>query len=830
MSEKPPQAPNWRLRHARVRYGLSQKQVADAVGTGAAMVSRWEGGMMKPGPYFRQKLCTLFGQTAEELGFLTAFEAPLASHGAREGLWSVPLRRNLFFTGRESVIQQVYHALHTGGPVARTQALSGLGGMGKTQTALEYAYRFREYYQAILWVPAETRHMFTASVAALASVLNLPEQHESDQRSAIAAVQRWLASNTDWLLILDNQEELELVEEMVPLGKGHTLMTTQAQATGTVAGRIELLPLPVEEGALFLLRRAKVLAPDASLDQAPVPARAAAEAIATLLDGLPLALDQAGAYIEETHCGIEGYLARLQTHQGALLQRRGKAARNHPASVTTTFALAFQRVEQANPAAANLLRLCSFLHPEAIPEELFTSEAIGREACWNGSMGDPLALDAALEALGAFSLMQRDPQSKTLWLHRLVQAVVQETLDPQAQQQWMACALAAIGQVAPEVQATPWSQIQRFLPQVLNAARWSERTELELPAGLALLDKIGQYCSQLAEYPQAERAVQRALALRERALGLMHPDMAISLNTLAILYRVQGRYTEALPCFQRALAIREQTLGPTHPLVAQSLNTLANLYWVQGQFTQALPCFQRALTIREQTLGPTHPDLAISLSNLANLYQVQGQSAKALPLYQRALAILEQALGAEHPHVAAALNNLAKLHHDQGRFAEALPLYQRSLRIWEQALGPTHPDVATSLNNLATLYQTQGQFAEALPLAQRALKLREHGLGPDHPLVAESLHTLAKLCQDQGHHRQALSLAQRSLAILERVMGPAHPMVAESLHTLATFYQAQGQSVKALPLYERAVKIYEQALPDHPNTAAYRKHLAALLR
>ena len=225
-----------------------------------------------------------------------------------------------------------------------------------------------------------------------------------------------------------------------------------------------------------------------------------------------------------------------------------------------------------------------------------------------------------------------------------------------------------------------------------------------------------------------------------------------------MLYQAQGRYAEAEPLYKRALAIEEKALGPEHPDIATSLNNLALLYQVQGRYAEAEPLYKRALAIGEKALGPEHPDVATSLNNLAELYQAQGRYAEAEPLYKRALAIGEKALGPEHPDVAISLNNLAGLtrrkaamprpslftnapspsregarpgapgcrhqseqsrglYQAQGRYAEAEPLYKRALAIEEKALGPEHPDVATSLNNLAVLYQAQGRYAEAEPLS-----------------------------------------------------------------------------------------------------------------
>ena len=283
-----------------------------------------------------------------------------------------------------------------------------------------------------------------------------------------------------------------------------------------------------------------------------------------------------------------------------------------------------------------------------------------------------------------------------------------------------------------------------------SALRYYQEAARREPGNSRYLEAAGLMLCEFSQYAEAEPFLQRALQIREKALGPEHPDVAASLDGLARLYKTQGKYAEALSLYQRALKIREKALGPEHPDVATTLNGLANLYYDQGKYAEAEPLYQRALTIREKALGPDHPDVADSLNNLADLYYVQGKYAEAEPLYQRALTIMEKALGPEHPDVANSLNNLALLYYAQGKYAEAEPLYQRGLAIVEKALGPDHPDVASSLNNLAELYYAQGKYAEAEPLYQRALTIEEKALGPEHPDVATSLNNLAAALRCPG--------------------------------------------------------------------------------
>src|ERR1700680_108057 len=240
-------------------------------------------------------------------------------------VWNIPYQRNPLFTGRANLLQQLRANL-AGSKAAiltQPQAISGLGGIGKTQTAVEYAYRHRDAYRYILWVHAATRDTIITSFLELATLLKLSERQEQDQNLVIAAVKHWFAAHDAWLLIFDNADDLPLVEDFLPTGsRGHLLLTTRAHAPGTLANGLEVEQMDIQEGMLLLLLRARVLQPGDALEQANAADRACAEAIAQEMDGLPLALDQAGAYIEETQCSLTGYLKQYRQCQAALLQPR----------------------------------------------------------------------------------------------------------------------------------------------------------------------------------------------------------------------------------------------------------------------------------------------------------------------------------------------------------------------------------------------------------------------------------------------------------------------------------------------------------------------------
>ncbi|HEU5376413.1 MAG TPA: hypothetical protein VFV38_13290 [Ktedonobacteraceae bacterium] len=245
-----------------------------------------------------------------------------------------------------------------------------MGGIGKTQLAVEYAYRYRQEYQAVLWARADTTEALNASYTEMARLLNLPQQ-DAEQGVVVQAVKTWLGSKGGWLLILDNADDLNRVRTFLPTQcAGHLLLTTRAQVTGKLARRLEVDTLDMQTGALLLLRRTGLVELNALFDAASSLDQSMALALSEELGRLPLALDQAGAYIEETQCSLADYQQQYRTRRAELLARRGIIVDDHPEPVATTWSISFAKVEAANTTAAKLLRICAFLAPDAIPEEL----------------------------------------------------------------------------------------------------------------------------------------------------------------------------------------------------------------------------------------------------------------------------------------------------------------------------------------------------------------------------------------------------------------------------------------------------------------------------
>ncbi|BBL77492.1 hypothetical protein [Methylomagnum ishizawai] len=343
-------------------------------------------------------------------------------------IFNVPIPRNLFFTGRSDILEKLREALQNENKIAitpskRATALSGLGGVGKTQTVAEYAYRYKDEYSAVLWVLADGKDLLLNSFAQLSGLLGFKGEKQNDQ---ILAVQSWLRNNNGWLLIFDNAETLDLLtaaKELLPTSaEGHVLFTTRAQATGGLASVI-VDCFDNDTGAVFLLRRSKWVAIDLTTLEKVRPSVSdkdwqVATELVYELGGLALAIDHAGAYIEQTECGLDGYLRRYRNNSAMMLKdcdyvQRGN---DYPNSVYRTFLLALEKVKKRSLLANEILLDSALFHPDGISEKLYTDYNFTE-------------LDKALATLKDYSLIQRVPEKHLFTVHRLVQVVIRDVCD-----------------------------------------------------------------------------------------------------------------------------------------------------------------------------------------------------------------------------------------------------------------------------------------------------------------------------------------------------------------------------------------------------------------
>ena len=477
----------------------------------------------------------------------------------------MPYQRNFYFTGRDALLADLHTALATDKKAALTQAIHGLGGVGKTQTAVEYAYRYADEYTNIFWVRAENKNEIQQGYMQMARSLGLLAEQDNTPDRAVLVVKEWLQSpqHRGWLLIYDNADTPKLLTDYRPLRpQGTTLLTSRHHNFGALGIRhpFSVPTWNTEEAVAFL--RTRVGRETGALAESE---QQAATQIAEMLGGLPLALEQAGAYIAEQDMEFASYMTVYQKRAQELLHEskpeigdyRDRET-NEYRTVWTTWDLNFQAVRAVSEASAEVLTFSAFLAPDAIPAELLLLgaehigaatttyiEEKGRE--WS-------AYDALLTPLTRYSLVEKDRDAYVYTMHRLVQQVLRDHLSAEEQQEQAERVVQALYAAYPGSEFEHWPRCERLLPHWRQGAAYIMDYAITSVEAGALLNQIGYYLNDRGQYAEAEPLYGQALDIHKQAYGEQHPHVATSLNNLAGLYRAQGRYAEAEPLYGQALS------------------------------------------------------------------------------------------------------------------------------------------------------------------------------------------------------------------------------------------------------------------------------------
>jgi tetratricopeptide (TPR) repeat protein len=651
------------------------------------------------------------------------------------------------FKGREEELRSLRDSL---GDSAHVEVIHGLAGIGKTRLAIEYAWRSGDRYDTALFVVADSSEALLTGLARLAEpdILNLPEHETATQEQVIAAVKRWFRDHDRWLLILDNvgtPPAMQVVSEILPsLSAGQVIITSRIRDWPPIVRKLALDVLSAEATQEFLLQRTEDER-TRSADDAFQVIRLAQE-----LEGLPLALEQAAAYIVHHQMTLAAYMERWNRERGTILEWHNTSVAQHPSSFIDAWQQTFT---QLSYIASAVLHLTAWLAPDPIPIGMFES---GAEVVQKASMLLGEETEAAIHAglvmqgiseLAAYSLAIRDNDKLTI--HRLVQEVLRHTTAEEKRQSWIELSLTLVNDFAPPDthDVRNWPTWESIHPHALSVIEHADQIGITDPTA-TLMNEVGVLYQGKGFYAKAEPLLRRALQIDEESFGHQHLNVARDLNNLGQLLQATNRLAEAEPLMRRALFIHEDLLGPRHPNVATQLSNLASLLQSTNRLDEAEPLIRRALQIHEDALGPNSHNVSIDLNNLAQLLATTNRLDEAEPLMRRALQIDESYFGAHHPNIAIRLNNLAELLQATNRLAEAEPLLQRALQIDLDSFGPQHSIVAVRLNNLAELLQATNRLSEAEHLMLRALDVLKKSLGPDHPNTQIVRRNLASVLEE----------------------------------------------------------------------------------
>ncbi|MFC9250061.1 tetratricopeptide repeat protein [Amycolatopsis thailandensis] len=751
------------------------------------------------------------GNNNTQQNYYTITQTPLPaieSVPAAPGLSRIPLDTPLF-VGRADELDHLDEVLSESGR-ATLVAVHGLGGVGKSTLAARFAHRHAERFGFRWWITADSPAAIDTGLADLAetlqpSIADLP----IEQRSALGV--RWLATHDDWLLVLDNVTSPQDVAGVLSRVRTGTVVITSRQRSGWRA--METVPVDVlaeDEAVRLLTRIVRSDWPEAEL--------AGADRLCRELGWLPLAVEQASAYLAQTRTSSTTYLellARFPARAFTATAESGDAQR----TMARVWHVTLDRLTDT-PAAGRVLRQLAWYAPDGIPRDLLA-----------GAVGEP-ELSEALGRLAAYSMITLT--GDTVAVHRLVQAVTRtpDLADPHRQPADIATARNSTATILATALSTldpltpaGWPVYRKVLPHA-RALLEHTNPDTDTTQTSFLLNELGRYLKGQGNVGTAISYYARASDSYQRLNGPDHRNTLTSRHNLALAYRAAGDLCRAIPLHEATLADRERVLGRDHPDTLRSRDALAGAYESAGDLGRAIPLYEATLADRERVLGPDHPDTLTSRDALAGAYRAAGDLGRAIPLYEATLADRERVLGPDHPDTLRSRNALAGAYRAAGDLGRAIPLYEATLADSERVLGPDHPDTLRSRNALAGAYRAAGDLGRAIPLHEATLADSERVLGPDHPNTLTSRNNLATAYRAAGDLGRAIPLHEATLADRKRVLGPDHPDTLTSRNNLALSYQSAGDLGRAIPLYEATLADSERVLgPGHPTTQIIRSNL-----
>ncbi|KAF4215069.1 hypothetical protein CNMCM8980_008758 [Aspergillus fumigatiaffinis] len=654
--------------------------------------------------------------------------APTKSHAAaRHKTWIVPFERNPRFTGRESQLAELEGKLFTGDHTAKI-AITGLGGVGKTQLVLELLYRTKEKHKHCLtiWIPATNGESLHQAYRDVARQLRIPgwEEEKADVKKL---VQGHLSKDDagQWLVVFDNADDIDmwitkagskqeseqgsrgLVDYLPSSGQGSIIFTTRDRKTAAKLAHQNVVEIgEMDEVAATELLQKSLINPDL------VNNRQDTAVLLGELTYLPLAIAQAAAYINENGITLGCYLSLLAEQEEeviALLSEEFEddgRYRDVKNPVATTWLISFEQIQQSNPLAAQYLSFMSCVDPKEIPQSLLPPGSSRKEET------------DAIGTLYAYSFVSRRPADPVLDLHRLVHLATRNWLRKERKlAQWTERVIVRLEEVFPDDNHKNRSVWRRYLPHARYALQ-ADLVDKDWMCRIELIWRYGLCLYRDGQWGEAEVAIIQVLDMTKRVLGPDHPSTLASMANLASTYNDQGRWNEAEKLGMQVMETSRTVLGAEHPDTLTSMAILASTYWNQGRWNEAERLGMQVMETSKIVLGAEHPDTLTSIANLATTYWNQGRLSEAEKLEVQVMERRKAVLGAEHPDTLTSMANLAHTWKSQRRLPDALALLEACCRLRKKVLGQDHPDTRYSFHALERQQEVTARHNAASTMAK----------------------------------------------------------------------------------------------------------------
>lgn len=743
-------------------------------------------------------------------------------------IWGNVPTRNKNFTGRVDILTRLRQGASSritavlpeqnpDDPLP--QAVQGLGGVGKTAIAVEYAYRHRSEYDLVWWIPADQLPLVRASLAALAFRLGLETATAAGIDGAIEGVLDALRRgdpHSRWLLIFDNADQPDDIRELIPSGPGDVLITSRDHRWKSVVSTVSMDVFTRVESMEFLKKRVIKGLSDPDADR-----------LAEKLGDLPLALEQAGAMLAETGMPVDDYLRLLEEHVSGIMAE-GRAP-DYPMSMTAAWKLSVATLQDQLPQARELLRTCAFFGPEPIPRDVFRQGAQTTGTALASVISDPILLARAVRELGRYALVTLDGQ--TVSVHRLIQALLRDELTASEQDKYrreVHLILAAAAPRDPD-DADSWPRWRELLPHV--ASESTELAKSQEPAVRELALNTMRYLYQSGDYSSCLRLTERFIEQWSEDSGSDSPDVLQAQRHLGNVLRALGRYRESFTLTEEMLAKSRVIMGETAPLTLFTRNSYGADLRAQGDFRAARDLDEESRPLFEEVLGGENPRTLRLLSSLALDHGLNSDYKNAKNLYQYVFSPMSRVgVGTTSVDVLGAWIGLAWTLRLLGEYENARDLLQEGLDYGTAKLGAEHIATLRSVNAFTIVSRKfPSQRADALEMSQSSFALSKRRFGVDHPdtlAIGISLSNMLRTISDE-HHAEAMELAEDTVSRYPAAYGAEHPYNYGCVGNLALL-KRRGDPGEARKLNSEALTGLESRLGrDHHYTLTVATNLAS---
>ncbi|MEU2678781.1 FxSxx-COOH system tetratricopeptide repeat protein [Streptomyces sp. NPDC007107] len=725
-------------------------------------------------------------------------------------IWNAP-PRNPGFTGRSLVLERMRDQLGGGMAVVlpQPQTLYGLGGVGKTQVALEYVHRFMADYDLVWWISSEQIDDVVASLAELAVRLGAQggDDMAAASQEAVDLLRRGVPSER-WLLVFDNADDPERLSRYFPQGgSGHILVTSRNQSWSQHG---DALPVDVflrEESIEHLQRRAPGLSDD---DAAQV---------ATAVGDLPLAVEQAAAWIAETATPIDTYLEQLAQQAPEVLALNQPAG--YPQPVAATWNISIERLKERSPAAVRLLQLCAFFAPEPISANLlYSKEMIEALKPYDASLQEKLVLGRVIREIGRFALAKVDQVSNSIQVHRLVQAVIRAQLSEEEQREARHVVHRILAGARPDDDEPidnpeTWPRFATIWPHLGPS---DARNCKDAETRRLLIDRV-RYLWKRGDVRTAGRLGDELRDTWREMLGNQDLQYLYLCFHLSNILRTRGRYVEAKELDEVTLGRQRAVLGPEHPHTYMTTSSLAIDLGLLGDYGKAIELATAAHEGFSQIFHDRHPRTLAAANNLALNLRSVGQYARAREIDQDVYDLRSEVLGPEHPYSLSSAMSLARDLREVGRYEDSVGLLSRTYDMYKVTLGRTYPTTLSAAKSLAVSLRRAGQLEDArrLTVATRA-RYRAKYTSANPESLACDLNMAADLFA-AGEAVEARDAAQEVVDQYMNVPGEQHPYTLAAQNNLGAYLSGAGASLEAEKLLTRVVASMREVFGrEHPNT------------